>query len=82
MSTASEIVKRIKDDIAPKVAADVAYQNAKNNTPDASKIELDAALMRVINPLLRDDTEFYKQFVENESFKRFVTETVRGLTAT
>jgi type I restriction enzyme, R subunit len=77
---ADRIIRRIHEDIAPKVAADSAYVNAKNNTPDAARIELDAALMRVINPLLRDDTEFYKQFVQNESFKRFVTETVRGLT--
>ena len=78
---ADRIIKRIHEDIAPKVGADAAYMNAKNNTPDAARIELDAALMRVINPLLRDDTEFYKQFVQNESFKRFVTDTVRGLTA-
>jgi len=77
---ADRIIKRIHEDIAPKVATDAAYLNAKNNTPDAAKIELDAALMRVINPLLRDDTEFYKQFVQNESFKRFVTETVRTIT--
>jgi hypothetical protein len=36
--------------------------------------------MRVINPLLNDDTEFYKQFVQNDSFKRFVTETVLRMT--
>jgi type I restriction enzyme R subunit len=78
---ADRIIKRIHEDIAPKVAADAAYQNAKNNTPDAARIELDAALMRVMNPLLKDDTEFYKQFVQNESFKRFVTDTVRTITA-
>jgi type I restriction enzyme R subunit len=76
---ADRIIKRIQEDIAPKVAADAAYQNAKNNTPDAARIELDAALMRVINPLLKDDTEFYKQFVQNESFKRFVIETVQHI---
>jgi hypothetical protein len=36
--------------------------------------------MRVINPPLKDDTEFHKQFVQNESFKRFVTETVLAIT--
>jgi type I restriction enzyme R subunit len=77
---ADRVAKRIKDDIAPKVAADPAYRNAKRNTPDAARIELDAALMRVISPLLRDDTEFYKQFVQNEAFKRFVTDTVQRLT--
>jgi len=77
---ADRVTKRIKDDIAPKVAADPAYQNAKQNTPNAARIELDAALMRVIGPLLKDDTEFYKQFVQNESFKRFVTDMVLQIT--
>ena len=78
-SDADRIVKRIQEDIAPKVAADKPYQNAKQNTPNAARIELDAALMRVIGPLLQDDTEFYKQFVQNESFRRFVTEMVLKL---
>ncbi len=75
------IVRRITEDIAPKVAMDQPYQNAKKNTPNAARIELDAALMRVIGPLLNDDTEFYKQFVQNEQFKRFVTDMVITLTA-
>ncbi|MFO0796356.1 MAG: type I restriction endonuclease [Gemmataceae bacterium] len=79
-SDCDRIVKRIHDDIAPKITADKPYQNAKKNTPSAARIELDAALMRVMGPLLKDDTEFYKQFVQNESFRRFVTETVLKLT--
>jgi type I restriction enzyme, R subunit len=75
------VARRIKEDIAPKVAADPAYLNAKKNTPNAARIELDAALMRVIGPLLKDDTEFYKQFVQNESFRRFVTDVVQNLTS-
>ena len=77
---ADRVVKRITDDIVPRVAADSAYQNARKNTPNAARIELDAALMRVIGPFLRDDTEFYKQFVQNDSFKRFVTDMVQELT--
>jgi type I restriction enzyme R subunit len=75
------IMQRITKDIAPKVAMDQPYLNAKKNTPSAERIELDAALMRVIGPLLKDDTEFYKQFVQNEPFKRFVTDVVINLTA-
>ncbi len=30
--------------------------------------------------VLKDDTEVYKQFVQNPSFKRFVTDMVFGLT--
>ena len=78
---ADRVVRRIHEEIAPKVAADPAYRNAKENTPNAARIELDAALRRVVGPLLKDDTEFYKQFVQNESFRRYVTDLVHDLTA-
>ena len=74
------IMRLITDDIVPSVAVDQPYQNAKKNTPNTAHIELDAALMRAINPLLKDNTEFYKQFVQNDSFKRFVTDVVVNLT--
>jgi type I restriction enzyme R subunit len=75
------IIRRITEDIAPKVAIDEPYRNAKRNTPNAAPIELDAALKRVISPLLKDDTEFFKQFFQNESFRRFVTDMVFNLTS-
>lgn len=78
---ADRVVRRIHEDIAPKVAADPAYRNARENTPNAARIELDAALKRVVGPLLKDDTEFYKQFVQNDSFRRYVTDLVHDLTA-
>ena len=31
--------------------------------------------------LLKDDTELYKRFVQNESFRRFVTDMVFTLTS-
>ncbi|MBI3922377.1 MAG: type I restriction endonuclease subunit R, partial [Armatimonadetes bacterium] len=62
-------------------AADTAYQNAKRNTPAAAGIELAAALKRAVVPLYKDDTEFYKQYMQNESFKRFVTDMVFALTS-
>ncbi len=77
---ADRVSRRIKDDIAPKVAADPAYQNARKNTPNAAKIEHDKALAKVMLTLLQDDTQVYKQFVENDSFKRFVTDMVYQLT--
>ena len=39
------------------------------------------ALAKVMLELLKDDTEVYKQFVQNPSFKRFVTDMVFGLTS-
>lgn len=70
------VVKRIRDDIAPKVAADTAYQNAKENTPHTARMAHDQALNNVMQELLKDDTDVYKQFVENEAFRRFVSDIV------
>jgi len=72
--------QKIKDDIAPKVAADRAYQNAKKNTPNTARIEHDKALERVVVSLLKDDTELFKQFFQNDSFRRFVTDMVYSMT--
>ncbi len=74
------VAKRIREDIAPKVAADVAYQNAKENTPHTARMAHDQALAKVMQHLLTDDTQVYKQFVENESFKRFVGDMVYTIT--
>ena len=75
------IITRIRDDIAPKVAADTAFQNAQKNTPATARLEHDKALARVMLDLLKDDTEVYKQFVQNESFKRFVGDLVYQIAA-
>ena len=77
---ADRIIKRIKDDIAPKVAADQAYRNAQQNTPNTARLEHDKALQTAMLELLKDDTEVYKQFAQNESFRRFVTDMVFEMT--
>ena len=75
------VAKRIREDIAPKVAADSAYQNAKENTPHTARMAHDEALGKVMQLLLKDDTQVYKQFVENESFRRFVGDMVYALSS-
>ena len=77
---ADRVVKRIREDIAPKVASDSAYNNAKQNTPHTARMAHDQALGKAMQSLLKDDTQVYKQFVENESFKRFVTDMVYAMT--
>ncbi len=74
------VVRRIREDVVPKVAADPAFRNARRNTPHTARIEHDKALKVVMQQFLRDDTEVYKQFVENENFKRFVADMVYTLT--
>ncbi len=78
---ADRVARRIRDDIAPKVAADAAYQNAKENTPHTARMAHDQALGKVMQHLLKEDTQVYKQFVENESFRRFVGDMVYALTS-
>jgi type I restriction enzyme R subunit len=78
---ADRVARRIRDDIAPKVAADAAYQNAKENTPHTARMAHDQALGKVMQLLLKDDTQVYKLFVENDSFKRFVGDMVYALTS-
>jgi len=75
------IVRRIREDIAPKVAADAAFQNAKENTPHTARLAHDQALGKVMQVLLKDDTKVYKQFVENELFRRFVGDMVYAMTS-
>lgn len=71
------VERLITVEIPAKVAADRAYQNAiKNNDKQNARIEHDKALARVMNGVLKDDTELFKQFSDNESFKRWLADTI------
>jgi type I restriction enzyme R subunit len=73
--------KLITEDIPARVAADPRYQNARRNSDrQNAKIEHDEALKRVMTAVLKDDTELFKQFMDNEGFRRWMTDTVFGLT--
>jgi len=73
--------KLITEDIPARVSADTAYQNAKRNSDKQNaRVEHDKALARVMTAVLRDDTELFRQFMDNESFRRWMTDTVFGLT--
>ena len=78
---ADRVHRLITEDIPNRVAADTAYQNAKKNSDlQNARIEHDKALARVMTAVLKDDTELFKQFVDNESFRRWMADTVFGLT--
>lgn len=78
---ADKIHKVIAEEIPAKVAADAAYQNAmKNNDKKTARIEHDAALQRVMIDLLADHTELFKQFSDNPSFKKWLGDTIFGVT--
>jgi len=78
---ADKIRKVISEEIPSKVASDTAYQNAiKNSDKENARIEHDKALQRVMIELLTDHTELFKQFSDNQSFKKWLSDTVFGLT--
>jgi type I restriction enzyme, R subunit len=77
---ADHVRRLITEEIPARVAADEAFQNAKQNSDrQNARIEHDKALIRVMTSLLKDDTELFKQFSDNPDFKRWLTETVFAL---
>lgn len=71
-----QVSKVITEDIPTRVAADKAYQNAKKNSDKQNaRIEHDRALAKVLSELLFDNTELYRQFIDNPSFKKWLSET-------
>jgi type I restriction enzyme R subunit len=78
---ADRIHDLITQEIPRRVSEDVAYYNARENSDKQNaRIEHDKALGRVVTALLKDDTELFKQFMDNESFRKWLSDTVFGLT--
>jgi len=72
-----KIDKVIAEEIPAKVAADKAYQNAiKNSDKQNARIEHDNALQRIMMDLITDHTELFKQFSDNPSFKKWLSDTI------
>ena len=69
------VTKLITEELPKKVSENVAYQNAmKNSDRQNARIEHDKALLTAVTDLIKDDTELFKQFVDNESFQLWVQE--------
>lgn len=45
-----------------------------------ARVEHDKALGRVMTGLIKDDTELFRQFTDNDSFRRWLTDTVFRMT--
>lgn len=72
-----KIRKVITEEIPARVAQDKAYQNAQaNSDKENAKLEHDKALNRVVLELISDHTELFKQFSDNPSFKRWLTDMI------
>ena len=75
------VCRLITEDIPSRVPADNASQNAqKNSDKQNARIEHDQALSRVKTAVVNDDTQLFQQFVANDAFRRWMTDTVFRLT--
>ena len=76
-----KIDKVIAEDLPAKVAADTAYRNAITYSDEQNaRIEHDKALERAMMELLSDHTELLKQFSDNQSFRRWLSDTIFAAT--
>jgi type I restriction enzyme R subunit len=73
--------KLIIEQIPEKVAADVAYRNAREHSDKQNaRIEHDKALARVIIDLMKDDMELFKRYQDDADFKRWLADMVFSMT--
>jgi len=71
------IHRRITEEIPRLVAEDEAYRNAQaNSDPVNARVEMNRALGRAMLGLISDETQLFKAFQDNESFKHWLEEAV------
>ena len=76
-----KIERVIAEELPTKVAGDRAYQNAMaNSDKQNARIEHDRALERAMTEYVADPIELFKQFSDNESFRRWLSEMVFAAT--
>ena len=49
---------------------------ARTEQPQNARIEHDKALMRAMTSFIKDDTQLFKQFSDNDSFRRWLADTL------
>lgn len=66
---------------ARMVSRDERYQNAMRNSDEQSaRLESERALQQVIFAIMADNMELFKQFQDNPSFKKWLSDLVFNLT--
>ena len=65
----------------PMVSRDKKYQNAmRNSDKQNARMESERALQQVIVDIMADNMELFKQFQDNPSFKKWLSDLVFNLT--
>ena len=74
-------VRRQILEIPAMVSRDKKYQNAmKNSDEQSARLESERALQQVIFAIMSDNMELFKQFQDNPSFKKWLSDLVFNLT--
>ena len=78
---ADRVHRLITVEVPARVKVDRAYQNARTHSDkENARVEHNKALGRVMADVFEDDAELFKQFMDNESFQRWMRDTVFDLT--
>lgn len=78
---ADRVERFITEEIPRLVSEDEAYQNAQaNDDPVNARVESDRALSQVMLRLIADDTQLFKEFQDNSSFKHWLADAVFNAT--
>ncbi|MBI5872877.1 MAG: type I restriction endonuclease subunit R [Candidatus Omnitrophica bacterium] len=76
-----KIRKVIAEEIPAKVSADKAYRNAiKNSDKQNARIEHDKVLQKVLLGLFTDHAELFKQYSDNQSFRKWLADSIFAVT--
>ena len=76
-----KIAQVIAEELPAKVGADAAYRNAIDHSDRQNAlVEHERALERAIADYIADPAELFKQFNDNESFRRWLSETIFAIT--
>ena len=74
-------VRRQISEIPTMVSKDEKYQNAmKNSDEQSARLESERALQQVIFSIMADNMELFKQFQDNPSFKKWLSDLVFNVT--
>ena len=70
-------VQQFIKNLPEKIKADIAFRNAcQNSDKQNAHIEHNQALNRIMLEALQDYTDLYRQYSDNESFKKWLTESM------
>lgn len=73
--------RELLPEIASRVAGNQGYHNARLNTPQAAPMEYERVLSRVMLGYLREETNIYRRFVGDPTFKRWLSDAVEAMVA-